>query len=369
MLVSRLSQMAFANKAEDRLMPHLAIPISLEGELDDLVKSASQMLQELLGIDTIDSALVEALLKKKRLLVIIDALSERSQDTQEYITSVFENGIPANALVTTSRLMPDFGATAVRYFWPEILDEGRVVKFIGDYLRSKNAYEEFKGRPTVNLAERVLTLVESGGERLSVTPLLLKWYLENTISRVRASGSLKSIETLPSSIPETILEYLRWINPEDPNTEGEISEDLLIEGAQILAHCSLGENCIPKDFRRDATEQEFTNHPRFEQSGQMIDRLIDKGIIAQRTSGDTQFLRFTFNPMAEYLGAMYSIKTSLPAQPEQWNQWIVSLQSMDGYPKNIRGFLVALEECCRIYQNDYNIPLLFLNLGKHRKTG
>ncbi len=369
MLVSRLAQMAFASKVEERLMPHRSIPVALEGELDDLVESTSHILKEMLGVETIDLRLVEALLKRKRLLVIIDALSERSQDTQGYVTSLFEKGVPVNVLITTSRLMPDFGSTAVRYCWPEILDEGRVVKFIGDYLRSKDSYSEFKGRPTVNLAERVLTVVESGGERLSVTPLLLKWYLENAISRVQSTGSLKAIETLPLSIPEIILEYLRGINPEDNGTESEISEELLIEGAQILAHCSLGDNCIPKDFRRDVTEQEFTNHPRFEQSAQMIDRFIANGILAQRTTGDTQFLRFTFNPMAEYLGAMYSIKTSLPGQPEQWNQWVGSLQDLEGYPRNIKGFLVALEECCRIYQNDYNIPLLFLDVGNQPKTG
>src|SRR5262249_27887056 len=97
------------------------IPIFLEEETTDLRQSITQRLIQMVGPDEVEQDLVMRLLHSKRLLMITDALSERSLLTQRHIESI-HGSMPANALIVTTRRQPNFGPVSVIQLWPEKIE-------------------------------------------------------------------------------------------------------------------------------------------------------------------------------------------------------------------------------------------------------
>jgi hypothetical protein len=81
---------------------------------------------------------------KQRLLVIVDALSERQPETQQHVQQVFTQDVPLNALVITSRTEPSLGALDRTVLYPLRLDAASIVPFIIGYLNRMEAVPQLK---------------------------------------------------------------------------------------------------------------------------------------------------------------------------------------------------------------------------------
>jgi len=140
------------------------IPVFIVQETTNLAETVTQELRRMLGDEELPSDLMRGLMTKQRLLVIVDALSERQPETQQHVQQVFTQDVPLNALVITSRTEPSLGAVDRTSLYPVRLDAASIVPFIIGYLDRMNAVPQLKdGRAQLQLSERILTLAESGG--------------------------------------------------------------------------------------------------------------------------------------------------------------------------------------------------------------
>lgn len=349
----QLARWALAREPKDRLAEHRMIPIFVEEETDNLFELVVRKLRQIVGNAETDDDIVGSLLRHQRLLVVVDALSERTIETQRHVETVHGRW-PMNALVLTTRHPPNLGPTPITHLWPERIEAETLFYFLTEYLRRIDAHGLFAGRGSLQVGDRLMSLVEQGGENLTVTPLLIRIFVDNAIALRRLN---LPIEDLPISVSETFLEYLRRVNPQDPKTPNRVSNDLMIRGARVLGACSLSQDYVPRDFYRDDAERDLEENGCQSAGTDVVGRLVDNGILDERDRGGTSLLRFRLDTLAEYLMALACIDRMRDDQGA-WTRWHDELQSIEGYPESIRGFLVAMEDCIETYRHDFRIPEL-----------
>lgn len=210
-----------AGDAQERIAPHRMLPILVEDDSHDLVAAVANHLRRMVGPDEVDDDIVPSLLRHKRLLIIVDALSERSQTMQEHVQSI-AGLADVNSLVITSRREPDFGPVPVATLWPERIALSTLVGFVLEYLRVTGAEMLFPGRDALHLADRLMGVVERSSPQLAVTPLLVTLFIGQAAALRRAGAGL---EEMPVSTPDVILDYIRRTNPHDPNTPNRVPDD------------------------------------------------------------------------------------------------------------------------------------------------
>jgi hypothetical protein len=179
-LACALARWAFAADPTERLAPHRMLPVFIVEETKNLVASVKQELHRMLGAEELPDDLVNGLLAKQRLLVIVDALSEREPETRRYVEQVFTRDVPLNALVISARTEPNFGSVDRTVLYPIRLNAASIVPFIIGYLDRMKAAPQLKdGRVQLKLGERILVLAESGGQKTPITPLLVTLFVDS----------------------------------------------------------------------------------------------------------------------------------------------------------------------------------------------
>jgi hypothetical protein len=109
------------------------LPVFIVQETTNLVAAVTQELRRMLGVEELPADLVRGLLAKQRLLVIVNALSERGPETQRHMGQVFAQDVPLKAIVITSRTEPRLSAVDRTMLYPIGLDAGTIVPFIIRY--------------------------------------------------------------------------------------------------------------------------------------------------------------------------------------------------------------------------------------------
>jgi hypothetical protein len=348
-LACQIGFWALSEAPHERLAPHRILPVFLEEEVTDLVGSAAAQLRRMVGAEEAEDDVVAALLGEKRLLVMVDALSERSAPTQEHIRAAAGTA-GVNALVVTSRRTPDFGPLQVALLRPEKVTVETLVYFLTEYLRRSGADHLFPGREALHLADRLLAVVERGSRSLSVTPLLITLFVDQAV-RLRRQGA--DLAGLPVSVAEVMLEFVRHTNPGDPDTPNRVPDEVLVEAARALAAHSLADY-VPRDFVRDGARATLETHGIDADDPDVVRRLVDNGVLEERDRGGTRFLRFDLDPVAEYMAALYWLDAHR-ADPSAWAGWLGRLAEVRGFPTAIEGFLVALEDCVLTYGRDFGL--------------
>ena len=350
-LACQLARWGLAENQQDRLADHRIIPVLLEEETTNLLESVTRRLTQMVGHDEVDTDLIRSLLQHKRLMVIVDALSERGHPTQLHVQSI-HGAVPVNALIVTTRREPNFGPVTLTRLWPEKVNVNNLGYFLNEYLRRTNAEQYFTGRQQWSLGGRLLDIVERGSERLVVTPLLIQLFVENAITEFKREGKLEQIS---NSVPEIMLDYLRHVNPADPITPNFIPNDRMIRATRVLGWCSLRGFFIPRDFSRDEAESELKAAGLWDDKSDVIARLISNGVIENRDVGGDQILRFGLDPLAEYLAALHLLR-QCGNNLGKWEEQLSLLTFPPERYEEIQGFIVALEDCITTYKQQSNIP-------------
>ena len=93
-------------------------PIFVGGEITNLLEAVTNALRQMLGEEELPEDLMRGLLAQKRLLVILDALSEREPASQRNAEESFAKEAIFNAVVITARAEPQFGAIQRTMLYP-----------------------------------------------------------------------------------------------------------------------------------------------------------------------------------------------------------------------------------------------------------
>ena len=92
-----MARWATASQPEERLAPHQMLPVIVVEDTVNLLESIAQNLRRMLGQEELPDDLLRGLLARQRLLIIVDALSERDPATQHHIETLYDHGWPVNA--------------------------------------------------------------------------------------------------------------------------------------------------------------------------------------------------------------------------------------------------------------------------------
>jgi HEAT repeat protein len=339
-----LARWAMSDDKDEWIANHPMIPVLIEREIDEdnFLTAVQGHLRELIEAEEVPSdELVEKLLRKRRLLVIADHLSEMSAKTRDRIKPI-EADFPANALIITSRSQEEDITNIRTLLEPQRIEGERLTIFMHEYLVERRRRADFNDSEYVENCKR---LVEMVGHR-DITPLFAKLFAEMMI----ASKEDSSFEELPDNIPDLMLSYLNWINR---NRQAEEPDNLTVQRiARVAAWTCLEPTFLPAEGAVANIHNALSGEEDLEKK---IDYLAtDLGII--RLIGPAQdAVLISLDPLAEYLAGLQLIEL-LGSDEEKWRQFLDEADKKEAAPEAIKGFLLAVRDCCLTQRKTAVVP-------------
>jgi formylglycine-generating enzyme required for sulfatase activity len=323
------------------LSAHLMLPVLIEQELEKtpLLTVIREQLPRTADGSFVADELLEALLKRQRVLVILDHVSEMKDDTYQQMQEAL-NKTPINALIITSRLPEkDLGRPYKTRLEPQKIAGARLSTFIQPYLErqgKRNIFEddtEFY-RTCTRLSSMMAATLQSA------TALLVRLYVDQVID----AGGLKTAQ-LPDNIPELMVKYLCWLNRPALIAKAHRREDEEIrQDAKVVAWKCLQESRYRPSTARYSDVIEALNQINPDQKAvERLTYLSDRLRLVQ-IEGDR--VRIILDPVAEYLAAFYVIEQN--QREDAAKRWQTFLDDLDTDPEHlptIRGFLLAVRNC------------------------
>jgi hypothetical protein len=319
-----------------RLTAHVMLPVIVEQELDFavgnrdvLLESIRRQLQDL--TDTLEPVSIphlQALLRRQRVLVIIDHLSEMSQETRAKIqpqTATF----PVNSLIVTSRLREPLGEVAKTVVEPLRVEGNRLSSFMEAYLRQRNARDLFDDTEFFEICRSLSVIV---GQR-NITVLLAKIYAEQQISIKQGLSQDK----LPENIPDLMLTYVNHLNRSVG--AGKLDDEVLQRDAKIIAWKCLERSYTPEPANYNGVVTVMGGDDDARKRLQYFEHRLN---LVRRV--EPSAVRFSLDPLAEYLSGLYVV-ASCGRRVNAWRQFI---SYTDRLPSRagIAGFMLAVRDCC-----------------------
>jgi len=357
-LACQIATWVMADTPVQRPCKHRMLPILIDRELDfepkkcrhPLTDAILGQLQDLVGSDEeISLELLDKLLRQRRILVILDHLSEMSEATRKKIQ--FDSPeLPISALIVTSRLEEklDIVKTTLN---PLRVERDRLLQFMQLYVDRRL---EKQGKKYLNYVEYYSAcsrLTQIVGER-KITVLLAKLYGDQLVDRLTEDQSNVLSSGLPKDIPGLMRSYINRLNrsiPEDrKRDELEVQND-----AKIVAW-----ECLRYYYRSDLAKRDDVLSALEAISKEVDAKLrlqyLEKSLRLIRTEEPGDKIRFYLDPLAEYLGALYCV-AHFNKYEKRWRQFL------DLVPQNkpaevFRDFLLAVRDVCLLPDNKSLVP-------------
>ncbi|MEM6251322.1 MAG: SUMF1/EgtB/PvdO family nonheme iron enzyme [Cyanobacteria bacterium P01_D01_bin.156] len=327
-----------------KLATHRMIPVLVETELDEQVTLLAAIQGQLNALtdqaEPIATELLVKLLRRQRVLVIVDHLSEMGVTTRNQIKPNLAD-FPAKALIVTSRLEEKFKGILQTVLKPLRIDSDRLLPFMSAYLEAKGKQNLFKDFHYSKGCDRLSEMVKGR----NITVLLVRLYLEHMIEARERTGTI-----LPHSVPKLMLSYLNQLNrsieADDKRDNLEVQQD-----AKAIAWACLKQTYRPTTIKKvDAivvlAELDDSTSPK--------NRLnyLEKRLQVLQAPEPGDHIRIVLDPLAEYLAAMYLVEHACqqPNPVATWNDFFASIDQIllkaNETPEVIYGFLLALHDCC-----------------------
>lgn len=345
---------------------HLMLPVLIEGNLepqqdgkDIFTETVRGHLRELIGApEAVPEEFLLQLLRKRRVLVIVDSLSELDDLTRRSVRPVSAD-FPAAALVVTSRFEDDLGGAVKTVLSPLRLKSDRLSAFMDGYLKQRGKRDLFTDE---EYFESCRNLSQIFGER-DITALIAKMYAEQMIaSKEQPSGSVS-----PHNLPDLMLGYVSNIN--ESVRADKVETYAVLRAAKVIAW-----ECLKKTYRpTTAKRDDVLKALRKEANGEaLLEYLEERLQLIQTVGAGKDSMRFSLDPLSEYLASLYLIE-HYRDRVSRWEEMIGQLKAQPGAPETIEGFLMALLDCCKHHGGTHDVPKVvmdelerFLNYAPHQ---
>ncbi len=326
---------------DKKLQRHAMLPILIETGFEVAEKSIEKALEDVIHGqlersvgESIPADLLRSLLKKRRLLVIVDGLSEMRDTTRSGFRPERPD-FPARALAVTSRHKEKFGCATIKLH-PLRVEVRDLKFFIGEYLKQKREEDLKQNNKPVDFTDsefdEACTQLARIVREPSTTTLLAKLFADQMISEKRTQGQLGD---LPKSIPALILKYLDKLNQK----HGERFENRHVhEVAKKVAWECVKDTYRPGEAHLDRLEELLT------EKGDILRFLEHDLRILRRQPPSQTHVRFSLDPLAEYLAGLWFVETR-GREEDQWKEFFETAEKIED-PKTIAGFLSATYDCC-----------------------
>jgi hypothetical protein len=312
------------------------IPFLLEEETTDLVKLISEYYTAWLD-KTVKPELITALLRKQRIVVLADALSEMRTEVIQYMENI-HGDTPVNALIVSGRNEFDFRNQQSLLIYPQPLDSKNLLHFITTVLQSYEDHPFLKMEDQLAFAQKIAQIFKSGDKDLPVTPILVRIVITNLIENystgIKDTGEL--IDKIPATIPQVYFDYLKLVNPGNTSLKNYLSEENMLRIVTLMGKLSLGESFVPHDFSLDDARNEIRKILP-DLTVDPVQRLIDNNILTKKAMLDSFFLRFNLDPLAEYAGATWYARECVNKEGQQ----VFIEKIISQLDENAKGFKLA----------------------------
>jgi len=329
---------------DKQLSTHRMLPVLVETELDEK-RSLLEVIRGQLNTltnqsDPIATELLEMLLHRQRILVIVDHLSEMSENTRRQITPDLAD-FPAKALIVTSRIEKPLETVSKTVLKPLQIEPDRLWPFMSAYLDAIHKQDLFVDDEYSDACDRLRRIA---GER-NITVLLARLYIDHLIREREGAGGV-----LPDSVPKLMLSYLNSLNQNvDPSRK---KDDLIVQrAAQVIAWESLRKAYRPQWIKKEDAISALANEWFNTESESLVAYLEDplQLLLTPQPKVET---RIILDPLAEYLAAIYQVERHCcQKKPEfSWRNFFQAIdrkmKQPDETPEAMRGFLLAVWDCC-----------------------
>ena len=363
-LACQMAQWSMSEDRTKRLCRHRMIPVLIEQELDFRVPEGKDPLREAIrgqlqalvdSAEPLSDDFIEKLLRQRRVLVIVDRLSELSDATRQEIRPGHPD-FPANALIVTSRVEENLDNVPKTLVRPMRIEGNRLSSFLEAYLNQSNKRELFTDSEYFDACSQLSKMV---GQR-NITVLLAKLYAEQLIAN--KTGITDGY--LPDNIPDLMLSYLNELNRD--HNPGEPDNPTVHQDSKVLAWECLKQTFRPAPARRDSVLAEMELACGIDRNAAK-DRLrhLEGRLRILQTVGPAQDqISFSLDPLAECLAALYLVEL-YGNESYLWQDFLFQADSMPGAPESIQGFLLALRDCCLTRGVEMEIPEMVIDeLGR-----
>ncbi|KAM3115790.1 HEAT repeat domain-containing protein [Phormidesmis sp. 146-33] len=363
-LACHLAKWAMADDKTSRLCRHRMLPVLIEQELDFKLPDDKNPFREAIrgqlqalidASDPLSDEFLERLLRQRRIVVIVDRLSELSEATREQIRPGHPD-FPANALIVTSRVEETLDEVPKTTIKPLRIEGNRLSSFLEAYLTQRSKRELFTDSEYFDACSQLSKMV---GQR-NITVLLAKLYAEQMIAKKEDVAE----ENLPDNIPDLMLSYLNELNRDA--TPDEPDNLTVHEDAKIIAWECLKQYYHPAPAKRDTilAELEAATGADSEAVKARLKHLEKRLRVIQAIGPAQDQICFALDPLAECLAALHLVELYTNQKP-LWDDWLLLADSMPGAPESIQGFLLAMRDCCLTRAEETDVPDYVLEeLGK-----
>ena len=343
MLAVQIARWALAARDEGGLERNPMLPVLVDEDTDDLravvKRKLTSWLQEEIGDEFLD-----ALLRKQRVLVIVDRVSERQRTTREHLRTL-HGGQPVNALLVTTRQPLDFEAGGDVRIYPQPLGSETLLHFMTSLLQEPARAGAFaRMGDQLELGKKLADLIRLGAEEVPLTPLLVRLYVDKAVELARRPGA--SLDELPGSIPDVYFAYLRSVNPDTGGSTDRMSNEDMLRAAEVLARLALGKAFVPREVAKEEAREAFAEAGWGKpEDSDPIRRLRDNGVLQETAVGTEMLLRFALDPVAEFLAAMAHARQCAGNE----TAWNALFKQVEAAGQRAAGFRLALRLVCRAY--------------------
>jgi HEAT repeat protein len=363
-LACQLGKWSMNDRKPQRLARHRMLPVLIEQELDFKVPSGKDPFREAIrgqlqalvdAAEPLSDGFLERLLRLRRVLVIVDHLSELSEESREAIRPGHPD-FPANALIVTSRAEETLDRVPKSVVKPLRIEGNRLSSFLEAYLVQCHKRELFTDTEYFDACSQLSKMV---GQR-NITVLLAKLYAEQMITMKTGSND----GFLPDNIPDLMLSYLNELNRDRNDYEPENRRVHQI--TKIVAWECLKSTYRPAPAKRETVlkalrEQLHANEPT---AIGWLNHLENRLRIIHTVGPAQDQICFALDPLAECLAALHWVEC-YGADVGAWSQWLMQADAMPGNPDSIQGLLLAMRDCCLPRGVELEIPEFVLDeLGR-----
>jgi hypothetical protein len=292
--------------------------------------------------DAVAEEFLLQLLRQRRVLVIVDSLSELDVSMHHRVRPA-QIDFPIAALVVTSRAADDMRGTVRTIIKPLRLKSNQLSSFMDGYLKQRGKRELFK--TDEEFFESCRNLSRIIGDR-DITALIAKMYAEQMIAAKEQPSGFDS----PRNLPDLMLGYACTINE-------SVQADRKDTRAVLRAAKAVAWECLRKTFRPAvARRDDVSKALRKEPDGDAMLEYLEKRLqLIQTTRAGKDAIRFSLDPLAEYLASLYVIE-DYGKSLSQWKKLLDQIKAQPGAPESIKGFLLALLDCCTHHGTEHGVP-------------
>jgi len=346
-LACQIARWVMSDDRATRPCAQRMLPILIEQDLNlevgkdkaVLIEVIRGQLKELTGdVDAPPQELVRHLLKRKRVLLIADGLSELSPVTQNKLRPL-DPEFDANALVVTSRLEEGLDGVIKTVIHPHRIPGNRLSSFMEAYLTRCGKRALFDDAEFFEGCKRLSSMV---GER-DTTVLLARLYADQIIAAKERQAS----EDLPENIPDLMLEYLNRINRKNPQKR----EDRRVHAAAK----TIAWECLRQSFRPIPAPFDAVVAALGEDAKPTLEYMERDLHLVETIGAARDRIRFALDPLAEYMAA-FEVLERYGDDEDAWREFLARADAAQGAPESIKGFLLAVRDCCQAKGTELNVP-------------